>query len=365
MPVDLDDLLVVGISSRALFDLEAANTVFERDGLSAYREYQRAHEGEALAPGTAFPLVRGLLDINRRAGERLVEVVILSRNDAESAMRVFRSIERHGLDITRGVFRGGRDPWVMLPALSCDIFLTAEPGQVIKAQELGVPAAFIMPPPPGAAELDTTEVRIAFDGDAVLFDAGSQRIYDEQGLEAFHDHEERHADVALSPGPFRPFLDGLARVQARFGGQSPIRTALVTARAAPAHYRVVTTLRSWGVRIDETYFLGGADKTEALAAFGAHIFFDDQRIHAERAANRIPSAQVLWPPEALRPDGEAAPAHAVVAVSGKSDQEGSRAPRVAQRGAVPRHPGQSAAKPVSPPAAGSSRRQPSKAARRA
>jgi 5'-nucleotidase len=326
MPVDLDDLLVVGISSRALFDLEAANAVFEREGLSAYRAYQHDHEHELLAPGTAFPLVKGLLDINRRAGERLVEVVILSRNDAESAMRVFRSIEAHGLDITRGVFRGGRDPWVMLPALSCDIFLTAEPSQVVKAHGLGVPAALIMPPPPGTAELDTSEVRIAFDGDAVLFDADSQRIYDEHGLEAFHSHEERHADVALSPGPFRPFLDGLARVQARFGGQSPIRTALVTARAAPAHYRVVTTLRSWGVRIDETYFLGGADKTEALAAFGAHIFFDDQRVHAERAASRIPAAQVLWSSEVLEDTRDSLPGTVFILTGGSSATTARRAP---------------------------------------
>jgi 5'-nucleotidase len=323
MPVDLNELLVVGISSRALFDLEVANEVFEREGLSAYRTFQHAHEHELLAPGTAFPLVQGLLDINRRAGQRLVEVVILSRNDAESAMRVFRSIEGHGLDITRGVFRGGRDPWVMLPALSCDIFLTAEPSQVVKAHELGVPAALIMLPPPVAAAPDTTEVRMAFDGDAVLFDAGSQRIYDVEGLDAFHSHEERHADVALSPGPFRPFLDGLARVQARFGGASPIRTALVTARAAPAHYRVVNTLRSWGVRIDETYFLGGVDKTEALAAFGAHIFFDDQSLHAERAASRIPSAQVLWPAETLEaPAG--VPASAAVVTPRRRPVSGGR-----------------------------------------
>ena len=326
MPVDLDELLVVGISSRALFDLEAANAVFEREGLSAYRDYQRRHERELLAPGTAFPLVKGLLDINRRAGERLVEVVILSRNDAESALRVFRSVEHYELDITRGVFRGGRDPWLMLRALSCDIFLTAEPSHVLKAHDLGVPAALIMPPPPGAGLPDTSEVRIAFDGDAVLFDDASQRIFDTEGLEAFHSHEEEHAEVALSPGPFRPFLDGLARVQARFGGQSPIRIALVTSRGAPAHYRVVHTLRAWGVRIDETYFLGGADKTEALAAFGAHIFFDDQLVHAERAASKIPSAQVLWPPEVLAAI-ESAPTDAAV-VTGHRPR---RAPRVRPR----------------------------------
>jgi len=305
MPVDLDELLVVGISSRALFDLEEANRVFELEGLSAYREFQRRHEHEILAPGTAFPLVRGLLAVNERAGLPLVEVVILSRNDADSAMRVFRSIEARGLPISRGIFRGGREPWPLLPALSCDVFLTAEPEQVLRARDLGVPAALIMPPPEATTEDDSSEVRIAFDGDAVLFDAASQRIYDQQGLDAFHAYEEAHAEEAMSPGPFRPFLEGLARVQGHFGPVSPIRTALVTARAAPAHFRVVNTLRAWGVRVDETYFLGGADKTAVLRAFGAHIFFDDQLVHAERAARSVPSAQVLWPSEVLPPPDEA------------------------------------------------------------
>jgi 5'-nucleotidase len=293
MPETLGDKLVVGISSRALFDLADANEVYERDGLSAYRAYQQEHEHEMLGPGTAFPLVKGLLAVNDRADEQLVEVIIFSRNDADSAMRVLRSVEAHGLDITRGVFRGGRDPWELLPALSCDIFLSAEPSQVVKAHEQGVPAALIMPSATSAAE--ASEVRIAFDGDAVLFDAESQQLYDKEGLDAFHDHEARRADQPLSPGPFRPFLDGLARIQARFSGVSPIRTALVTARAAPAHYRVINTLRSWGVRVDETYFLGGVDKAEALAAFGAHIFFDDQRVHVESASQHVPAAQVLWP----------------------------------------------------------------------
>jgi 5'-nucleotidase len=294
MPETLEDKLVVGISSRALFDLTTANEVYERDGLSAYRAYQREHERDTLEPGTAFPLVRGLLAVNDRADEQLVEVIIFSRNDADSAMRVLRSVEAHGLDITRGVFRGGRDPWPLLPALSCDVFLSAESSQVVKAHEQGVPAALILP---SAAQhdADTTEVRIAFDGDAVLFDEASQRVYDEQGLEAFHEYETHHADEPLSPGPFRPFLDGLARIQARFSGHSPIRTALVTARAAPAHYRVVNTLRAWGVRVDETYFLGGVDKAKILAAFGAHIFFDDQRVHVESASRHVPAAQVLWP----------------------------------------------------------------------
>lgn len=297
MPKTLEDKLVVGISSRALFDLAEANEVYERDGLSAFRAYQREHEHEVLEPGRAFPLVRGLLAVNKGAGEHLVEVIIFSRNDADSAMRVLRSVEAHGLDITRGVFRGGRDPWQLLPALSCDIFLSAEPSQVLKAQAQGVPAALILP---GAAHAtDDGEVRIAFDGDAVLFDGASQGVYDRDGLEAFHDHEASHAERAMEGGPFRPFLEGLARIQARLGSGAPIRTALVTSRGAPAHYRVVNTLREWGLTVDETYFLGGVDKAAALAAFGAHIFFDDQLVHVESASHRVPAAQVLWPDAAI------------------------------------------------------------------
>ena len=341
MPETLEDKLVVGISSRALFDLDEANTVFEQHGLTAFREYQRKHEHEILEPGTAYPLVKGLLAVNDLAGEQLVDVIILSRNDADSAMRVLRSIEAHELPITRGVFRGGRDPWPLLPALSCDVFLSAEPMQVLKAREAGVAAAMILP---GArlANQDISEVRIAFDGDAVLFDPASQHVYDEQGLDAFHAHEAEHQDEPMSPGPFRDFLDGLARIQAHFGAASPVRTALVTARAAPAHYRVVNTLRSWGINIDETYFLGGVDKTEVLKAFGAHIFFDDQRVHAERAAAEVPAAQVLWSEDDL-PAAEkpAKPARAKTKgkpkpKSAKPKRAKAASPRADARPAAPR-----------------------------
>jgi len=331
VPETLEDKLVIGISSRALFDLAEANEVFEQEGLSAFREYQREHERDVLEPGTAYPLVKGLLGVNERAGEQLVEVVIFSRNDADSAMRVLRSVEAHGLPITRGIFRGGRDPWPMLLALGCGVFLSAEASQVLKAREQGVPAALIMP---GArlANEDITEVRIAFDGDAVLFDETSQRVFDEHGLDAFHAHEAMHADEPMSPGPFRPFLDGLARVQSHFGASSPIRTALVTARAAPAHYRVVNTFRAWGVDVNETYFLGGLDKTPVLRAFGAHIFFDDQLVHAERAALTVPAAQVLWADADLPPAGADA-ASAVVRPRGKPARAPGRSvtPRAAKR----------------------------------
>jgi 5'-nucleotidase len=320
MPETLEDKLVVGISSRALFDLAEADELFQREGLSAFRAYQREHELETLEPGTAFPLVKGLLGLNERADERLVEVIIFSRNDADTGMRVLRSVEAHGLDITRGVFRGGREPWPLLPALSCDVFLSAEPSQVLKAREQGVASALILPGAKPADE-DVSEVRVAFDGDAVLFDDASQQVYDSEGLDAFHDHEAERADEPLSPGPFRPFLEGLARIGAHLKGASPIRTALVTARAAPAHYRVINTFRAWGVNVDETYFLGGVDKAAVLAAFGAHIFFDDQRVHAESAATAVPAAQVLWSEADLPPE---APREAVV-VAGRSRKARTKA----------------------------------------
>jgi 5'-nucleotidase len=300
-PTKVADLLpgrlTVGISSRALFDLSEANGVFEAEGLTAYRDYQRSHESEILEPGTGFSLVRGLLAINQqKAG--LVEVVVFSKNSADSAMRVFKSIEAHGLAITRGIFRGGRDPWPFLPVFGCDLFLSAERDQVLKARSAGVAAALVMPRPDTPIAAHDSEVRIALDGDAVLFDPESERIYAEQGVEAFRAHEAANAEVPMEAGPFRGFLEGLARIQGNFPvGHSPLRTALVTARDAPAHYRVINTLRAWGIDVDETYFLGGVEKTETLAAFGAHIFFDDQFKHISRAASTIPSAHVLWPEE--------------------------------------------------------------------
>jgi 5'-nucleotidase len=294
MAHSLDDTLVVGISSRALFDLDEADAVFRAHGLAAYRAYQRAHENEPLGPGAAFRLVRGMLALNQRSPERLVEVVVMSRNDADSAMRVFNSIEAAGLDIGRGAFRGGRDPWPYLTAFRCNLFLSAEPHDVYRALGQGFPAALVLEPPDVVDEEESDEVRIAFDGDAVLFDDRSERIYQERGLGAFQVHEAERAHVPLSPGPFRPFLEALARIQARFPeGASPIRTALVTARGAPAHRRVVTTLRAWNVRIDETFFLGGLDKTDVLKVLRPHIFFDDQMRHLERAATVVPAAHVL------------------------------------------------------------------------
>ena len=297
MPYSLKDKLVVGISSRALFDLDEADEVFRREGLAAYRKFQREHEDEVLGAGTAMPLIKGLLAIDDPAtpeADRLVEIVLLSRNDADSAMRLFHSIEAHGLGIRRGAFTSGRDPWPYLKALECSLFLSANPDDVFDARAQGHPAALVLPRMGERPEDDVSEVRIAFDGDAVLFDERSELLFQRDGLDAFQEHEARRASEPLDPGPFAPFLMALKRIQDRFPeGRSPIRTALVTARGAPTHIRVVNTLRAWGVRMDETFFLGGIEKGPVLAALKPHIFFDDQLGHLRAAQRVVPSAHVV------------------------------------------------------------------------
>jgi 5'-nucleotidase len=297
MPYSLADKLVIGISSRALFDLDEADEVFRREGLAAYRAFQRGHEQDVLAPGTAMPLIRGLLAIDPPGtpeADRLVEVILLSRNDADSALRLFNSIEAHGLSIFRGAMTSGRDPWPYLGALQCSVFLSSNADDVFHARAQGFPAALVLPRPGETPDSDVAEVRIAFDGDAVLFHESSELMFQREGLEAFQDYEAMLTDEPLSPGPFAPFLLALKRIQDRFPeGKSPIRTALVTARGAPTHTRVIKTLRAWGVRMDETFFLGGLEKAPVLAALRPHIFFDDQLRHLKEAQLRVPSAHVV------------------------------------------------------------------------
>lgn len=291
--------LVIGVSTRALFSLEAENEIFEIQGLAAYRTYQREHEKDVLKPGTAYPLVRDLLAINTRSGRDLVEVFLLSRNDADSSMRVFNSIEALGLPVTRGAFRGGRDPWVFLPAFNSDLFLSAEPSAVRAALSDGIPAALVLRPPEAEIDRDQ-EVRIAFDGDGVLFDEESDRIYQTEGAEAYFRHERENSEIPLSPGPFKPFLTALAAIQAEFAeDEAPIRTALVTARNAPAHFRVVNTFRAWDVRVDEAFFVGPLDKAEIVSRLRPHIFLDDRFDNLVRAAQDVPAAQIPSPADQM------------------------------------------------------------------
>ena len=295
MSVSFKDCLVVGISSRALFDLQKENEIFEQQGLAAYADYQIEHEHDILERGSGFPLVKALLKLNETSDERLVEVIIMSRNSADTSLRVFHSIEHYGLDITRAVLAGGRDLAPYLDAFSVDLFLSADGEDVERAVNAGVAAGQIYTAGIPYKRSELSEIRIAFDGDAVLFSDESERIYQQQGLHAFAKHERDFADDALAEGPFAKFLATLSHIQDRFPyGSSPIRTALVTARNAPAHERVIKTLRNWNVRIDEAFFLGGMSKKDVLEAFGAHIFFDDQTKHLDDSSKVVPSARVPY-----------------------------------------------------------------------
>jgi 5'-nucleotidase len=294
MPVSFDGKLVVAISSRALFDLEASNRVFEEEGVEAYHRYQLARENEILAPGIALPLVKKLLALNALAPARpRVEVILLSRNTAETGLRIMNSIQHYGFDITRAAFTGGESTYPYVPAFDAHLFLSANGDDVRRALDAGHAAAQILPANVGQNVAQTDELRIAFDGDAVLFSDEAERVYKKDGLAAFTAAEVEAAKEPLSGGPFKNFLAALHRIQSEYPvDRAPIRTALVTARSAPAHERVVRTLRAWGIRIDEALFLGGLEKGPFLKAFGADIFFDDQHGHVESARRYVAAGHV-------------------------------------------------------------------------
>lgn len=286
--------LVVGIASRALFDLSASHAVFEQEGVEAYCRYQIEHEDDPLEPGVAFHLTRKLLMLNDSGSdEPRVEVILLSRNSSDTGLRIFNSIRHHQLDITRAVFTRGESPFRYVPAFGIHLFLSADPEDVRKALEAGYAAATILPSNSNVGQNSGDQLRIAFDGDAVLFSDEAERIYKQSGLQAFTENEEQSAHEPLSGGPFKNFLAMLHHIQSEYpADSSPIRTALVTARGAPAHERVIRTLRHWGIRIDEALFLAGMNKGPFLQAFGADIFFDDQRKHCESARLHVPTGHV-------------------------------------------------------------------------
>lgn len=296
MGYTLEDKLVVAVSSRALFDLEEENAVFEQKGLDAYYAYQLENENKPLKKGAGYRLIENLLRINGLllAHERAVEVVVLSRNNAATSLRITNAIHDAHLDIVRSGWTSGNNISHYLKAFKVDLFLSANDEDVLNALENGVAAAKILPTSQEASQSLGTQVRIAFDGDAVLFSEESELIYKTQGLDAFIEHEKQNKDTPLAMGPFAKLLLTIAALQKKFPHTaSPIRTALVTARSAPAHERVIKTLNVWGVRIDEAFFLGGTDKFEVLQAFGADIFFDDQDAHLALSSPIVPSAKVL------------------------------------------------------------------------
>ena len=284
--------LVVAISSRALFDLDESHSVFESEGLEAYAEYQISRENEFLKPGEAFQLVKKLLALNAdETNHQGVEVILVSRNSADSGLRIFNSIEHHGLDIERAVFTNGESRFRYMKAIGTDLFLSGHAEDVRKALNAGFASAMILTGAQNKQHSD--QLRVAFDGDAVLFSDEAEKVFQAEGLEAFSELEKQRAETPLPDGPFKPLMQALQNIQSAYPIENnPIRTALVTARSAPAHKRVILTLRKWGIRVDEALFLGGKPKGPFLAAFGADIFFDDQHVHCDSAREHVATGHV-------------------------------------------------------------------------
>jgi 5'-nucleotidase len=291
MPASLDGRLVVAISSRALFDFEEENTIFEASDDRAYMQLQLQRIDAPAKPGVAFSLVRKLLAFNAGTAPQ-VEVVILSRNDPVSGMRVFRSAQHYGLPIERGVFTRGESPWRYLKPLAANLFLSANEADVRSALDAGVPAARVFPHSARASDAHPDEVRIAFDGDAVLFSDEAEQVFQRSGLDAFQAHERDQAARPLAAGPFKPLLEALQRLQHASGTVMRVRTALVTARSAPAHERAIRTLMDWHIEVDQAMFLGGLAKGAFLREFEPDFFFDDQTGHIHNAAEHVPAGHV-------------------------------------------------------------------------
>jgi len=309
MALDLSDTLVIGISATALFDLSEADKVFrdklkedKETAIKEYRDYMLKRENEPLKDGTGMPLVKALLDLNKykKEGDKnpLVEVVVMSRNSPETGIQVFNNIRERDLKITRHAFTGGESVTDYLEAFDVDLFLTTNLKDAQKVRDENVCAvALVKEPPSDIEKIPKGQVRIAFDGDAVIFDETSEIVYKAEGIEKFYENENSKQDEPMGEGPYASLLRKLSRLQDRLPFSveySPVRIAIVTARNAPAEMRVIKTLRAWGVYVDEIFFLGGVDKSKILRAFKAHIFFDDQDVHLEETSQFIPSGKVPY-----------------------------------------------------------------------
>lgn len=301
MAYSLEGKLVVGVASSALFDLTESDRVFREQGEDAYRSFQRSRESECLPPGVAFPFLRRLLALNgAEESDRPVEVVLLSRNDPDTGARIFYSAHKLGLDLERAVFTSGAPPWGYAESFGACLFLSANPSDVREALRSGLPAGQVLENGALRDDPDDPELRVAFDFDGVLADDASERVYQEGGMPAFRAVEEQLGGLALEAGPLKRLLVELGKIQAlektrkqRDPSYKPrLKTAIATARSAPAHQRVVTTLREWGLRVDQAFFLGGVEKTRVLERYRPHIFFDDQLAHAQPASRILPSVHV-------------------------------------------------------------------------
>ena len=281
--------LVIAISSRALFNLDHSHQIFKDKGIKAYAKHQQENEQVILEPGVGFTLVKKLLKLNSK--QTPIDVILLSRNSADTGLRIFNSIEHYGLNISRAAFTRGESTHPFVGAFEADLFLSSNYNDVQKALKSGYAAASIIESKSNHSH--PSQLRIAFDGDAVIFSDESEKIFQEKGLEAFHENEVLSEKIKLKAGPFKSFLVSLQKIQSTFPEENnPIRTALVTARSAPAHKRVIHTMREWGIRIDESFFLGGLEKGVFLREFGADIFFDDQQQHCDSASQYVPTGHV-------------------------------------------------------------------------
>ena len=291
MAIDFSEVLVVGVTARALFNLEAENDIFEKEGVRKYREYQDKNQDVPLEMGTAFYLVKSLLELNKQAHKPIVEVVVMSRNSPETGIRILKSIEKYGLDITRLAFSGGEPIAPYIDAFGVDLFLSKDENSVQAVIDSHSNcAAAVIYEPPTAFNSATNVVKIAFDEDSEL-------RFKKEGIDSFHKYEEENKDVPLQEGPFAKLLKKLSKIQECLPVTvelSPLRLAIVSSRSAPAHMRVINTLKKWGVYVNEVYFLGGMPKDKVLKAFGAHIFFDDQDIHLESSSKVVPSGKVPY-----------------------------------------------------------------------
>ncbi|MAL40646.1 5'-nucleotidase [Thalassospira sp.] len=301
MAYDLTNRLVIGLSSSALFDLKDSDKVFRNEGEQVYREYQRQHQDTPLNKGVAFPFIRRMLTLNElRKGDALVEVILLSRNDPDTGLRVMNSIEHYGLDITRAMFLQGKSPHAYIPAFDIELFLSANPQDVKQAVLAGYPAGQILE---GNIKDDTSdhELRIAFDFDGVIADDEAEAVYkDTKELKYFHSHESENVDVPHNPGPLKAFLDRISEIQKietqrleddpRY--KPVLKISIVTARNAPSHKRVINTMRTWGIDVNEAFFMGGVEKARVLNILKPHIFFDDQRTHLDENASILPSVHI-------------------------------------------------------------------------
>ncbi len=297
MAKDFSEILVIGVSSRALFNLEEGNEIFEHEGIEAYRKYQQENEDKQLDPGTAFYLVKNILELNKQANKQIVEVVVMSRNSPETGVRMLNSIKEHNLDITRIALSGGEPLSPYIEAFDIDLFLSKDDKDVQDIIDSKTCAAATIYAPPLKFDSHDSRVKIAFDADAVIFSDESEYRNKVEGLESFHQYESSHENDPLNEGPFAKLLIKLSKIREYLPSKieySPLRLAIVTARNAPSHMRVIKTLRKWNVYVDEAYFLGGLPKDRVLKAFGAHIFFDDQETHLESTSKYVPSGKVPY-----------------------------------------------------------------------